>query len=209
MTLLIPYTDCGRDGYELRYAIRSMVKYGNITGCLVIGHKPTWYTGEHIPWLDKPGRKEWSIVSKVCLCPYEEVIYSHDDIFAMQPFINPVYHSGPLKDTVKEGGYPERIRNTMTLYPDGLHYDCHTPMYIITRLYREAHSKCEWEKREYLSKSVYGNMMGGGLYLPDHKMRTIIDKVPEGRPFFSTMGFIARKMNLPALYPEASPYEAK
>ena len=71
MKLLIPYRRCPNNGLELRYAIRSMVRHFKpLSGVVLIGDKPNWYCGEHIPATDT-GAKEWNIVNKILSSPYE------------------------------------------------------------------------------------------------------------------------------------------
>jgi hypothetical protein len=210
MTLLYPYTDDRRDGFELWHSIRSMCRYGKIDYVVVVGDKPSWYTGEFIKYPDIPGRKEWSIVVKVLQCPYDDVLYCHDDIFALQPFDKEVYNTGPLQQWKGLGKYPERIRATMSIFPNGLNYDCHTPMYINLSDYRQAHSRCDWTRRDYLSKSVYGNHVNPlSTMIPDVKLRTDKDFIETSWPFFSTNNRTARKIGLPLMYNVPSPYEAK
>jgi hypothetical protein len=210
MILCIPYTDDRRDGFELKHSIRSMCRYGKIDHVVVIGDKPSWYTGEFIKYPDIPGRKEWYIVVKVLQCPYDDVLYCHDDIFALQPFGTVMYHAGSLNEWKGLGKYPERIRATLKVFPNGDNYDCHTPMTINLSAYRQAHSLCNWEKQDFLSKSVYGNYIGAvGHRIPDVKLRTDKDYIETSWPFFSTNNRTARKIGLPLMYDVPSKYEAQ
>lgn len=86
-------------------------------------------------------------------------------------------------------------------------YDCHTPMVIDSDKYREAHAQCDWEQRDYLTKTIYGNFVGGGEYIADFKVRSSLDKIPPDRPFFSTNNQMAKRVNFEQLYPTPSPYE--
>lgn len=208
MILLIPYRNDVNNGHELRYAIRSMVKYfTGFTGVVIIGDKPHWYKGEHIPANDKPGRKEWSIVSKVLMAPCEQFLLSNDDVFALAPFGTdlPNYYSGPLTTAVVHGKYIARRDAVRTLYPDGMFYDVHTPMVIHLPSYHYANSKADWVSRDYLCKSVYGNYVGVGELLADCKVRHGKD-IPAG-PFFSTNDRTAQMIDFNKLYPDASQYE--
>lgn len=194
-------------GLELRYAIRSMVKHFKpLSGVCIIGDKPTWYCGEHIQAGDNTERKEFNIVSKILLSPYEDFLLTNDDIFAQQDFDEtlPNYYNGPLKDAVCYGKYNLRRNNVMSIYPDGLFYDIHTPMIINLTKYKEANN-VNWVQYEYLQKSLYGNFIGGGELLPDCKLRSAgpIPKVP----FFSTNERSAKLINLQLLYPKQSEYE--
>lgn len=209
MIVVIPYKDDGCNGHELRYCIRSMVKhFKDMTGVCLIGDKPTWYTGEHIAAKDE-GRKEQNIVNKVLSSPYENFLLCNDDIFALKDFYSslPLYYSMKLKHYKGGGRYPERVNNVIELYPDGLMYDIHKPMVINLEKYKEANSKADWDKKDYLTKSVYANYIGGGEQLDDYKIKTgsVVDM---GRPFFSTNNLTGRLIRFEEIYPNASQYEA-
>ena len=205
MRLVIPYRSCPNNGYELKYAIRSMVKHFKpLSGVVLIGDKPGWYCGEHIPAADT-GAKEWNIVNKILLSPYEDFLYSNDDFFAAQDFDEtlPNYYSTTLREARVHGKYVGRVINCRSVYPDGLFYDIHTPMVINLTKYREANNLPQ--TKEYLCKSLYGNFIGGGVQLPDNKIRNG-KLIPPGS-FFSTNDRTCKMINLNELYPEKSDYE--
>lgn len=209
MNLIVPYKDDGNNGHELRYCIRSMVKhFKDLSGVCLIGDKPDWYNGEHITMKDE-GRKEQNVVNKVLSSPYEDFLLCSDDCFALKDFDSslPLYYSVKLKYYKGGGNYPERVRNVMELYPDGFMYDIHQPMVINLAKFKEAHSKGDWIKKDYLTKSMYGNFIGGGEQLDDYKIKTgkIVDM---GRPFFSTNQLTGRMVRFEEIYPDASQYEA-
>ena len=211
MILVYPYRYCPHNGRELRYSIRSMVKhFKDLTGVCVIGDRPEWFTGDYIPARDITGRKEWSIVSKVMLAPAGVFLLSSDDVFALKDFdVNmPFYYSGSLSSARARaaGQYPQRISNTIQLYPEGLMYDCHTPMVINKDAYCNLHGKCNWQAREYLNKSVYANGIHTvGEHIPDCKIRR--GSVIPNLPFFSTSDQTSLNIPLETMYPDASPYE--
>lgn len=207
MNLVIPYRNDQRGGHELRYAIRSMQKhFKNLDGVLLIGDLPGWFTGDYLPASDTP-RKEFSIVSKILQCPYDNFLLSSDDIFAMHDFDEtlPRYYSTTLKMAPVYGKYVHRRNNTMQIYPDGLMYDCHKPMVINRDLYAKAHD-IPWNEREYLNKSIYGNFVGGGVQLDDYKLRTR-EVVDTTRPFFSTNERTAKYVRFQDMWPTPSKYE--
>ena len=207
MKLIIPYRLDPNNGFELRYAIRSMVKHFKpLSGVVLIGDKPDWYQGEHTPATDT-GAKEWNIVNKILLSPYEDFLYSNDDFFATQDFSTdlPNYYSTELRAARVHGKYINRVLNVMDIYPDGLFYDIHTPMVINLTKYREANNLPQ--TKEYLCKSLYGNFIGGGVQLPDNKIRNG-KLIPPG-PFFSTNDRTCKMINLNELYPDASEYETR
>jgi len=208
MILLVPYKDDGFCGHELRYCIRSMVKhFTDLTGVCLIGDKPAWYIGEHITMND-PGRKEQNIVNKVLSSPYENFLLCSDDCFALKDFDSslPLCYSMKLKHYKGGGNYPDRVRNVMQLYPDGFMYDIHQPMVINLTKFKEAHGKADWDKKDYLTKSLYGNYIGGGVQLDDYKIKTgkVVDT---SRPFFSTNQLTGKLIRFDEIYPNASEYE--
>jgi hypothetical protein len=210
MNIVIPYTDDGADGYELKYAIRSMVKhYLHMTGVLLIGDKPTWYTGDHIPFKDIHGRKEWSIVTKILQAPYGHFLLSNDDIMAQHDFDTlPLYHAGPIPGYPAYDLYLERRNNVHALFPDGLFYDVHTPMPVIREIYHECQPD-DWDKKEYLQKSIYGNTIGGGELIYDNKLRGVHPgfKIDPSHPFFSTSNRTVKFLPLQEMFPKPSRYE--
>lgn len=183
MKVVIPYKQQG-EGVELRYAIRSMYLYfKDITGVVVVGDKPDWYTGEHIPFPDEFGRKEYSIYKKL-MQVHGTVLYSNDDFFALKHFDSslPNYYTGKVKN------YGGKDRRYLDLYraclPNWLNFDGHWPMIIDT-------TKFEWIVDRPI-KTYYGNQNNlPGTELFDLKITgkylysEYKNKI-KGRPFFST-----------------------
>lgn len=176
-----------------------------MTGVLLIGDKPKWYNGEHIQMADVD-RKEYSIMLKIKSCPYEDFLFSNDDIFALQDFDHtiPNYYSSTLAAATVYGKYVQRRDNCLTVYPKGLFYDIHAPMVVNRDQYAVANN-VDWDKRDYLCKSLYGNYIGVGELLPDCKLRKS-GPVPDV-PFFSTSNYTSRLIPLQNMYPDASEYE--
>lgn len=199
MKLLIPYRLDINNGYELRYAIRSMVKYFTpLSGVVLIGDKPNWYIGEHIPYPTEPP-KERNIYNKL-MQVQGIVLYSNDDFFSLQPFDEtlPNYYKGLCSD------YKTHDKNYKDLYracPAGwLDFDCHCPMIIDT-------TKFKWLSADMPIKSVYGNMNKlPGTKFVDLKIRGEWPDL-KGRDFFSTHD-TADLSRLSELYPEPSRHEA-
>lgn len=211
MMVVIPYTRDIHNGWELQHAIRSMVKhFKDMTGVLLIGDRPGWFTGEHIPARDYngyPARKEFSIVQKILKCPYDDFLLTQDDVYANQDFdaTIPNYHNGLLSAARVHGRYQRRVRAVMELYPNGMFYDIHCPMVVNRDKYHEANAQADWAAKEYLQKSLYGNFVGGGELLPDCKVRDGNESITA--PFFSTDDLTAKFVNLEEMYPEKSEYE--
>jgi hypothetical protein len=170
MTIVYPYNDlAGWDFNELRYSIRSMVKYANATRCIVVGFKPPWYTGEHIPMSDTTF-KEHSIYSKLLeACKHtDRFIFCNDDHFMLREDLIDYYYSKPLKGLGDVDSYGRKIAATEALFPNGKFFDIHCPMII--------ESECmplpyEWLPHEYIVKSLYCNHHNiEGVYMQDCKI---------------------------------------
>jgi hypothetical protein len=184
--------------------------FKDLSGVCLVGDKPGWFTGVYIQVPDIKGRKEWSIVSKVLSVPYENFLLCSDDCFALKDFDSslPLYYSMPLKNYKGGGNYPERVRNLMSVYPDGLMYDIHQPMVINRENFHKANKLLEWENRDYLTKSSYGNYIGGGVQLDDYKIKTG-NTIDITKPFFSTNQLTGRLIDFEVIYPERSDYEKR
>jgi hypothetical protein len=210
MNVVIPYTHERDHGEELRYAIRSMVKYFTpLEDIILVGDAPDFYVGQYIPCPDIKGRKELSIYNKLMQVHPQTVLYSNDDYFALKAFDEelPNYCSGKLckdKKTV-DADYRRLYEACPGAWMD---FDVHTPMIIDT-------SKFNWEDDKPI-KTYYANQNRiAGQLLPDLKIRGVRDygsikQLINGRPFFSTNGNIKaggmmQVMN--ELYPVKSKYE--
>lgn len=208
MNVVIPYKQQG-EGAELRYAIRSMVKYfRDMTGCIVVGDKPHWYIGDHIPFHDEFGRKEFSIYQK--LMQFQGVcLYSNDDFFALNYFGDnlPNYYSGKVRDySGKDKRYQDLYRACL---PTWLNFDGHWPMIINTTKFEwivDRPIKTYYANQNNLPGEPMGDLKIKGKYLyGDYK------NMVKGRLFFSTKDNedcpnMLRLWN--ELYPEKSPYES-
>jgi hypothetical protein len=215
MRVIIPYRRDLNNGRELRYAIRSMYKYFTpISGVLLIGDRPRWYKGDHLP-VKHISHKESDIINKILQCPDEHFLFCMDDNFALQPFDEtlPLMYEGPLQGRKEKGKYKTRIDNVLSVYPDGYFYDIHVP-HIINRYAYHSSLPDDWRTREYLCKSLYGNFMRGYRLSASHAQVTdykISSKesltVDTAQPFFSTIDYLAGKIKFEMLYPEPSPHE--
>ncbi len=216
MRLVIPYRLSG-DGIELRYAIRSMQKYFTpLSGVLLIGDRPEWFTGDHIPWTDIKGRKERSIQSKVLRCPDRHFLYSNDDFFALQLFDEnlPNYYDTTCNDMANRHpmhSYRDMYYNCLSTW---LNFDIHTPMAIDQHRFRESFEAMGGQTPV---KTTYGNYKSieKSEYLCDLKItgkhsEDEIRYLIKDRPFFSTHdsainGAMISVLNY--LYPDVSSYE--
>lgn len=215
MILVIPYRH-SQTGEELRYAIRSMVKHFKpLTGVMVIGDLPPWYTGEHVAMADIPGQKEYSLIRKIAYCAPATMyfLYSNDDFFALKDFDDtlPFYYSRTCAEMAKlsKSGVYRRLYEACN--PDWKNFDIHVPMIMNSTRFRS----------EFLAmtstqpiKTLYAHSFAGEP-LPDLKIRgprtmEEIYSTIKNAPFFS----VHESAMTPAmwgvlgeLYPNPSPYE--
>lgn len=223
MRLVIPYK-YDADSVELRYAIRSIVKHFKpLTGVLLIGDKPEWYCGDHIPmadimWPDQPGRiwKERSMQLKIAACPDEAFLYSNNDYFALQDFtITPYYYDV----TCREMAQKHIVTTYKDMYeqcnPDWKNFDVHTPLIMMRDKFHQSFQDMISKDCQWPIKTTYAHDFEG-TYLTDIKIRnshTVEELVwkTKDRPFFSTHesaindDFIYFLSNL---YPDKSKYES-
>lgn len=229
--LVIPY-QISENGIELKYALRSACKYmTGIRDCYLIGDKPAWYTGKHIPFVQTRGNIIWkqrNIFEKVlaaCNTPEvsEQFLFMNDDHYLLKEYdaaTFPNYFSGCVSLVLGTvyGDYKETIQNTIDLDLEIKlhHYDVHCPI-----VYDKDNFKCllwlNWSKPHgYAIKSIYGSTYFDVRHsCNDFKMRRQLE-YPElretirGRPWFSTgdrtFNADMRKL-MNELYPEKSKWE--
>ena len=133
MTILIPLLN--RDpGEQLRFALRSITTHMPVTRCILVGGKPKWYTGEHVPHPDyTPDRKEENIRDKVIAGSkgVGEFLFANDDHILQSPFSG-VYDKGLLSTTLagrySGGSYARLLQNTINRYGDVPNVDTHCPL---------------------------------------------------------------------------------
>ena len=208
MTCIIPLLNSHNpaDHEELRYALRSLTLQG-VTRCILVGGRPKWYTGDHIPHADyNPKFKEQNIRDKVLLgASYidGEFLYTQDDVYMMAPYAG-VHNKGLLSQTLQgrnaHSSYYKSIANTIEAYGDVLDTDTHGPVIMDSKAVSVCYS--EWKDFGQLFKTTYCHLnQVSSAYYPDAK----IDTPPEpGRLYFSTRMF---KPWLRDYFPLASPFE--
>lgn len=220
MDIVIPYRKDILDGLELKYALRSIEK--NLLGwddIILIGDRPGWYTGEHIPASDTPGRKEYNIYQKLLIACAEDIsedfIMWNDDHYMLKLSEIKYWHNGPLVNEYKRmigGRYRIAIQNTLEDLPDALNYDIHVPI---------VYNKTEFQNifrnmaQEVCIKSYYSNKCQiKGHWMDDLKIEgqfTIkeIEELIKDKTFFSTGTMIFKEMFsvLAELFPHKSQSE--
>lgn len=216
MRLVIPYRLAG-EGTELLYAIRSMVKHFKpLSGVLLIGDRPEWYQGDHLPAADLKGEKEKSMQRKIALCPDPVFLYSNDDYFALRDFDEtlPNYCGAKCYEMAARhdiGSYRQMYQNCP---PGWLNYDVHTPMIMRKVQFRYNLAKMT-DQTPIKTTYMGGWLQGRTQWLYDMKIKekyslSELHFMIKDRPFFSTHE-AALNDDLLALfrelYPEKSPYE--
>lgn len=216
MTLFIPLANSSAwDHNELRFALRSWEKFGNIDDLLIIGHKPAWLkNAQHIQFVEY-NSKPRNIYDKIKIAAetYDKFIYANDDHFLLKPLINlPYYYQCKLKD-YRNGGetFMRYVANTRALFPEGLYFDVHTPIVVHSEIVKSL----KYEK-DVLFKSLYCNTAKvEGVKAEDIKIRAHIRReeidniVRGGHPFLSTGNAISHDLRqwFFETYPEKSSFE--
>lgn len=210
MNLVIPYQDDGKDGFELRYAIRSMGKhFKRLNSAILVSDTcPSWYAGEFISYGNPTKRKEFNIYSKLTQVT-GTVLYSNDDYYALSDFGAglPNYYEGYCREKKPvDREYKDLYANCPG---EWFNYDIHCPMIIDTDRFRD------WPIDRPI-KTAYANTNKlPGTYLTDCKIRhtpdyqEIVERIAD-RPFFSTHQNADRPGMLKLLlelYPKKSRFE--
>ena len=210
MNLLIPLLNSStNDYYELRHAIRSICKHNNIHTCTVVGGKPRWYTGSHIPFPDYPREKKEENIRDKVLAGAKDLgrfLFANDDHFMMAPYMG-ILNKGLLSETAKglqiSGSYTIAIRSTMDMFGDVEDVDTHYPMVMDYDGVKKTVG--EWPKWGLLFKTTYAQLNGlDSTYMPDNKVKDI--STVTGK-FFSTSENCRNITLLSKLFHRKSPFE--
>lgn len=168
---MVDYVYICRDGdnEELRYSIRSVVTNMPPGNIWVVGGKPDWYTGNHIPVKQSMTRNKNAVNNLQAVCNSKEIsekfILMNDDFFAVKPVKTiKYYHGGLLADKVDacQDLYPrssytrsleETHRRLLKLgIQSPLDYELHVPMPMTKANLRVA------LRGGTLWRSTYGNV---------------------------------------------------
>ncbi len=211
MILLIPLLNKSENGYqELKYSIRSQCKFNPITKCLLVGGRPDWYTGDHLPHRDYDfTRKEENIKDKTIAgaeALKDNFLYSNDDFFAMAPYPG-AHNKGLLSECIKKlhphGSYTRTLQNTMDRFGDVYNVDTHAPLMMDWRGF----IKETWPGFGYGFKTWYCQL---NQVTTTEYIDTKTDKVPQphSRLYFSTTHGFRDFQSLENLYPKKSIFES-
>ena len=213
-----------KNDIELMYMLRGLAKHHPEAEPLVIGEKPIWYKGEHIPYTDDvTGVKENNIRLKVLhyckLNPCTQFVFSNDDHFLLAPFSGRNYYQHTLayfSGLCFGGIYKQCIDNTIRVcgaqFP---YYDVHTPIIIDSDLFIQ-HLSDEWRKTSccvmktiyaYRSQLVGTPYVDAGLKSPHdiHEIRALLD----GRIMFTINDPVAMTQGLMRYFAETYPVKSR
>lgn len=205
---------------ELRYSIRSMEKYyPNLGDVYVIGEKPAWYRGKHIPFEEKWKRTE-NVFRKQRLISSmpglsENYVWMNDDIFLLEPVEHKHYTFKTVADKwpVKPGnGYWEYIQSKL----EWKNFCTHSPFIVNKHDWMEIMKGVDLVLG-FSPMDYYGNKstlwerveLPGDSKFRDQTLPELKDFI-KGRSFFSAHSGMKRKVFVPfleGLYLEKSNFE--
>jgi hypothetical protein len=181
---MVDYVYICRDGEneELRYSIRSVVAHMPPGNIWVVGGKPKWYIGNHIPIKQSLPKERNAINNLKTICDSREIsedfVLMNDDFFVVKK-VNTInyYHGGSLQDKMYEyedlqptSSYTRSLQETHRRLlrlgvENPLDYELHVPMPMTKDNLAIA------LRRKGLWRSTYGNLFEvGGAEITDVKV---------------------------------------
>lgn len=145
------------DNEEIRYSIRSVLKFHPDANVTIVGELPAFYTGEHYYVPDDTGNvylNTWNKCLKACEL-FDEWIVMNDDFYLLQPFVKAHYYSGTIKEHKRNLGnehFGRLINQTYKVFPNAKKWTTHTPIPILseeflrlTKEYRDDDNVISWK----------------------------------------------------------------
>ena len=159
---------------ELKYTIRALVKYADVTEIMVLGVKPDWLTNiTFIPWKEThQHNKDANLIDKIAHAGtiWNDFIRFSDDQILVKPFVDIPYHLGTLPKQ-KHGKWYKRLNNILNYYNYGCYnFDAHIPVRVSGPKFTEVASKIPYHKQPGCCINT--------LYFNGIKQQPI--KIPEG-----------------------------
>jgi hypothetical protein len=215
MVVIIPLLNGSRNNYfDLKHALRSFDKWLNPDRIILVGGKPDWFKGEHIPHPDYfPVHKEKNIFDKLKAgadVVNGEFMFCNDDHFLLAPYQG-LLHKGRMDYNVTtysdHGSYRKTLENTMTYFNRDIEdYGIHYPMLMTTEGVNKI--QADWRVQygyEVKTMYCYTNHEYGKFH-PDLKLNHIPKEI--NRLFFSTSDICDNSHKvLPLLFPDKSKFE--
>ncbi|HRI24369.1 MAG TPA: hypothetical protein PLZ45_06810 [Ferruginibacter sp.] len=209
MNLVIPLRNDNR--YEqLRFALRSITKQHKIDRCIIVGGRPGWYKGDHLPHKDYSHiLKEHNIRDKVIAGASTitgEFMFANDDHILLSP-LTKTYHKGFLQPELANrfgnGSYTRCLRNTYERYGNVANVDTHCPMMLDAELVKR--TDFDWPDFGIGFKTCYAQENNiGSDYYPDCKV-SVLKEVRNRLWFSMTDQFNVKELF--GIFPEKSIFE--
>lgn len=187
---------------EVRYSIRSVLKFHPDAEVFIIGDVPDWYSGEFHRMKPSGNRyaDKWQKML-IAMDWFDEFIQMDDDFFLREPFKVAHYYHGKIIDKARHckrriTRREELIYNTYELFPDANNYMLHIPLPVCSKAFKPIDRFVSFRQYYCSLESKYER-----IEHKDVKIRAKTEGVPDA-PFFSTGDKIY--INLQQMYPDAS-----
>lgn len=205
---------------EIRYSIRSVVKYHPDARIVIVGEKPKWYTGEHHYIADEhdcPYVNQWKKLEFASTLS-DEFIYMDDDFYLLEAFVKRFYTNMMLKSKYLavfnlSGKWRDVVVSTYDALGDVPSYMLHAPLPIKSKQFLSIASsyKSRYQAPSYVPRQIYCHHSRAYKVISKKDLKIRGRFKPErleGEPFFSIGERFDRQEHiLDAMYPDASPYE--
>lgn len=200
---------------EIRYSIRSVVKYHPDARIVIVGEKPHFYTGEHYYVADSSNNAYINVINKMeFACElFDQWICMNDDFYLLEPFKPAHFFTETIKSHAQRlgsGDWADLIKRTAKAIPSAKRWTIHAPLPIITKDFRMILDMFPDRYENPISpKSVYCHFERkfDKVEMKDVKYRGTLKSVPKS-PFFSIANNFGRNKELfQELYPNKTTYE--
>lgn len=211
---------------EIRYSIRSVLKFHPNAEIHIIGERPHWYQGENHHYVpdahECPYVNQWKKLEHACTL-FDEFVYMDDDFFLLQPLEPAHYRQGTLKEYAGNKK-PTTVWNavleaTYQAMPEADRHCLHAPLPIISKNFLTIAENFpqRHEAPSLVPRQIYCH------YETEFEVRDkkdlkftvtpvkIIREQIIGEPFFSIENNIKSRIFrnwIEKLYPIPSPFEA-
>lgn len=191
MKIAIPLTKSKTNFLDLRYALRSVEKFTNATGIILIGEKPNWVQNvEHIAATDDP-KKEWkerNIFHKAWKVfeTEEKFLFANDDHFFLSEtdienypyyYKNTCYQSMLHNNSSYRGTMNHTLKWLSAKGFEDKNFDGHCPIVFEHRRFLETVVSAPWnaQKFGFGMKSLYCAGMEGE-FMEDKKIHVKLSR---------------------------------
>lgn len=205
---------------EIRYSIRSVLKFHPDANIMIIGERPSWFRGlrhSFVPDADDcPYVNQWKKLEHACRL-FDEFIYMDDDFYLLRPFRPFHYRLGKLAEFLqKPRGHTHWravCRATLEVMPDDAdRHLLHVPLPIISKVFlliAQMYPQ-RFEAPSLVPRQIYcHHETAFEVRTLPRDVKTVHFGPVRNMPFFSTKDNMRRiKHVFEDLYPAPSVYEA-